>query len=238
MTNPRRIAHCSRFSFLVRMTYIGAFASLALAGCATIDADPFPKETATYRGQREVELLASFLAGTWKSAPDLVDKIDATPTSLRQVRIWPERKGEFWIYAEYARPDDEARPFRQRVYRIGEGGGKIRAIVYRLPGDPLRFAGEWRKALAFEGLSPADLIERKGCRIEFYYLEPLITFEGKTIGLECAPDAPGAAYDIVDYYLSSASLRTWERGFDPAGAQVTGSRVGPLKFMKTSEKVR
>jgi CpeT protein len=238
MSPPKRITRLLRSGTLVRMAFTAAFASLALSGCATLDADPFPKEAATYRGQREVELLASFLSGTWKSAPDLVDKIDATPTSLRQVRIWTERKSEFWIYAEYARPDDEAHPFRQRVYRIGEGGGKIRAIVYRLPGDPLRYAGEWRKAPAFNGLSPSDLIERKGCRVEFNYLEPLITFEGKTIGLECVPDAIGAAYDIVDYYLSSASLRTWERGFDPAGAQVTGSRVGPLKFMKTSEKVR
>ncbi|MBL0144221.1 MAG: hypothetical protein IPP91_19485 [Betaproteobacteria bacterium] len=113
---------------------------------------------------------------------------------LRQARIWAERAGESWISAEFVHPEDEARPFRQRIYRIGEGAGLITAIVYRLPGDSIRYAGEWRKPRPFEALSPADLTERKGCRIEIPPGMP-IAFAGSTPGRECAPESPGAAYE-------------------------------------------
>lgn len=215
----------------------GVLAGLSLAASAAPEADPFPKAAATGSGQRALEVFVSFLTGTWNGAPDKQGPADVTPTTLRQARIWAERAGEFWIYAEFVHPEDEARPFRQRIYRIGEGAGLITAIVYRLPGDSIRYAGEWRKPRPFEALSPADLTERKGCRIEIPPGMP-IAFAGSTPGRECAPESPGAAYEKIDFLLSPGHLKFWERGFDATGAQVTGSTVGPLNFLRASESAR
>jgi hypothetical protein len=212
-------------------TLSSILAALALAGCASAPLEPFPMEARTPQGQDQLELMLSFLEGAWLSGPDSVAPADTTPVVLRLVPIWAGRPGERWLYGEFSSPDGDSRPFRQRVYRIGEGGGKITGIVYDLPGDPARFAGEWRKARPLETLSPADLVERTGCRMQFQ--KALLSwFEGATMGRECKPGVPGATYDVVTVMFGTDFLKYWERGFDGKGEQVTGSRAGPLNMKK------
>lgn len=213
---------------------LAGLALATLAACASVAPAPdlFPAQGATPTGQRQLALLASFLPGHWRSSKSTTEVVDPTPTTLHQVRFWADRPGEFWLYAEYSRESEEDRPYRQRVYRLGENAGRLLAIEYLLPGEPGRFAGEWRREKPFAGLSPADLVERAGCRVEFH--EGMFIFVGNTVGKACAPLAGNAAYEQVFHFVSSGVLKTWDRGFDAAGTQVSGSRVGHLDFRRVA----
>lgn len=208
-----------------------------LAACAALPPEPAPKSAPTATELRQLEILAAFLTGTYESIPGLPGNADPTPVTLHHVRLWPERKGEFWLYAEYARAGAQATPYRQRIYRFWAEGGEIRAATYRLPGEPSRFALEWRKDPAFAGVDPATLVERENCRLRFA-AQHLSLFSGGTLGQKCPSDAKEAAYETSEFYVTSTSIRNWDRGFDAAGRQVLGSRVGPLELRKTSEAQR
>ena len=116
-----------------------------LAGCA---APPSSQErpaaaAMTPQAQREMEMLESFLAGTFEMVAQDGSKM-AAPVMLRHAPFWTDRPGEHWMYAEYVNPG-EAKPFRQRIYKFVQGG----IVTYRLPGEPSAFAGEWRKERPF-----------------------------------------------------------------------------------------
>jgi hypothetical protein len=193
-------------------------------------------ESRTSKGARDVELLASFLVGTWESVAQAPGAGDSTPVRMRSVRFWMERAGEFWVYSEYEKPSDSGRPYRQRIYRLGEAGGVLTTLVYEIPGEAQRFAGEWRKAKPFEEFSPQGLHERGGCRI--LWVRQVIMYSGGTLGKQCPGSALGAAYETEEFLLTSATLRTWQRGFDSNGTQVSGSMDGPLDLRRLSSMAR
>jgi hypothetical protein len=219
-----------------------AFATV-LAGCAAAptqtaapsrapDVDPL----VAYRVQRDIELLASFLEGTWETIPQEAPYGDSTPMRLRIARVWPEKTGEFWLYAESVDPANEAQVLRQRIYRLRLEDGKVTSRMYRLPGDPRSFAGEWRKERPFAGVAPASLVEFEGCRV--LWLRQLETlFAGGTEGRSCGSDVAGVANEHSDFYLASASLRALIQGFDASGKQVWGPN-GPSEFRKIGAKSR
>ncbi|MGZ5105462.1 MAG: chromophore lyase CpcT/CpeT [Usitatibacter sp.] len=218
------------------------FAVLVLAAACTtapaprqaalpIDVDPL----VAVRAQRSLELLASFLAGTWNTVAQPVGQGDSTPFRLRIARIWPERAGEYWFYEEYVDPATE-RPLRQRVFRLVRDDVILHALMYRLPGDPVAFAGEWRKARPMASLDPTALREVQGCRV-FWQPQLETYFAGGTEGKACAGDRPGIVNEHSEYYLGSSSMRSWIQGFDAAGNQVEGP-TGPSEFRKTSEKLQ
>src|SRR6266545_3864875 len=74
----------------------------------------------TPAGQAGMSLLVRFLTGTFETVPQQAGMGDSTPIKLRQAPIWPDRTGEYWMYAEYSRAGDDARPFVQRIYRFTE----------------------------------------------------------------------------------------------------------------------
>lgn len=220
------------------MRFLTALVPAALlASCATTAAEPVPDMPPTPTAARQLEMLVGFLTGTFASIPGQPGNADPTPAVVHQARLWPERPGEYWIYAEYARPGAESAPYRQRIYRFRASGDEIHAITYRLPGEPGRHALEWRKQAPFAGVDPATLAEREGCRLRFA-ARHLAIFGGMTVGRQCPGDAPEVAYEISDFQVSSSSIRTWDRGFDAAGRQVWGSTEGPLELRKISEQPR
>lgn len=189
--------------------------ALALPGHA---ADPFPAEAATVPGQRDLAMLASFFEGTFASVAD--GNVAAQPVRLRHVRLWPERKGEHWFLVEYLAAGVEAKPLRRRIYRVGENGGEILAIVHDVPGGGLPG-------------TPEGLKERTGCRIRFDR-QQLTLFGGGTLGKKCPAEDPRATHETTDYYLSSATLRTWTRGLDAAGSEAWTLTPAPLETRRTA----
>jgi hypothetical protein len=207
-------------------------AFLLLAGACAGDPPTQPRDVSapTPAGQAYMSLLVRFLTGTFETVPQQAGAGDSTPVKLRQGRFWVERPGEYWMYAEYSRAGQDDRPFIQRIYRFTESGGVITAAIYRLPGDPASFAGEWRKEKPFASYSPRDLKEREGCRIEFVNQMEVI-FNGGRMSRTCRSSQPGVDHEHAEFYVTSSSLRTWEPGRDQAGKQV-GGLTGPSDFRK------
>ena len=214
-----------------------AMTCLACAGCAIAPLDPWFPASDTPDGTRDLIVLESFLMGDWTNALQAKENKEFAEVRLRQVPIWTSRAGEHWMYAEQAFPGKEDRPYRQRVYRIVARKGDLLRLEYTLPGDPARFAGEWKKAQPLAALRPEDLELRKGCTVKLQR-QMEIFFNGGTQGRDCASDLEGAAYATSEISLTSSTLKTLDRGFDPEGKQVWGSTAGAYDFWKITREVR
>lgn len=201
--------------------------SALIAACAAPERAT-PEEGPTPHGQNELKMFVAFLQGTWDALP----KAGQGPMRLRMVEFWRGKPNDHWIYAEYVDPADESRPVRSRIYRFSERARKLYGTVYRVPGEPGRHAGEWRKAKPFDGLSPRDFEPFPGCRLMFQRQQEAL-FAGGTEGKTCRGDRPGVAYERSEFFMSSATLRNLEQGYDPAGRVVAGE-AGPWDFRKMS----
>ena len=229
------------------MKYTSAIVSMLLAaacaappastpGTATRAAFPAVDPLDAVRAQRSLELLSYYLVGTWDTVVQPANQGDSTPMRLRIARLWPERSGEYWFYAEYVDPSDERRLLRQRIFRFVREESTLRALMYRLPGDPARYAGEWRKERPFASLDPASLTESQGCR-SLWQPQLETYFAGGTEGTACHGDGPQAVNEHSEFYLGSTSMRSWIQGLDSAGKQVEGP-TGPSEFRKTSQRLQ
>lgn len=197
-------------------TAILLIAAFLLAACAGPTATG-PAASVTPEGERTRAMLVSFLMGTWETLPAASPKI-----TLRMTEIWKGHANEQWMYAEYERPGEAGRPFRQRIYRFSElKGDMLVGDVYGVPEGGPNFAGEWRKRVPFEGLSPANLRRFDNCRIRIGRLHEAI-FAGGTEGTRCRGDRPDVAYERSEFHLTSSTMRNLEQGYDVAGKRVAG----------------
>jgi hypothetical protein len=215
---------------------------LVLAACAAPEvakvSAPLPAVDPldAVRAQRDLELLMTYLQGTWETIPQPSGEGDSTPMRLRFARLWPERDGEYWLYAEYVKTGDESRALRQRIFGFKREGAVIVGRSYRVPGDSASSVGEWRKERPFAGSSPASLSEIEGCRA-VWVKQAESLFAAGTTGSSCRGDLPEVRDEHSDFYLGSTSLRSWIRGLDPSGKQVTGPS-GPSEFRKIDRNLR
>lgn len=189
---------------------------------------PPPGSRPTALGTRLMEMMVYFISGTFDTIPQAPTDGDSTPVRLYIKPVWTDRTGELWLYFEYATQADPSHPFRQRLVRFREAGGDIYADPFRLD-DPGRWVGEWSKAKPFQDLDPAKLREEPGCRMLFVKQMEAV-FAGGTATNQCSGDQP-ASYSRSEYYISSSSIRSWDRDFDSSGRQVAGP-PGPWEFRK------
>lgn len=203
-----------------------ALSSLALlGGCATVE--PLPNDLAE---------LTRWMSGTFSShAQSVARPGDFLDIRLVMTPIWRERDDGAWLYVEQAVASATERPYRQRVYHLSQNAdGSIVSEVFTLPGDALEFAGAWKRPDAFAQLAPGALTERKGCAITLR--RNAGRFEGSTSGTECPSELEGAKYATSEAFVRSQSIETWDRGYAENGEQVWGSKAGPYRFEKVSER--
>ena len=196
----------------------------------TTQAAPEPRtarEGPTYKGQRDLDVLVSFFTGNFDPRPG------EPPVRIRVAEFWkgsPVR----WLYLEWAGTADGAPPTRQLVFRVAETGEEsiMTTTVHRLPGDPARFAGEYRKPRPFEALQPRDLDEVANCRLK---TRRTMTahFTLVTDGNKCPAGQPGAPFLRYEFSLTSSELKLLEQPRDAAG-NVPRSRLAPYSFARTS----
>ena len=216
--------------------------ALALAACATAPVAPKAARTpdvdplAATLAQRDIVLLMTYLEGTWETIPQPAGEGDSTPMRLRIARLWPERSGEYWLYAEYVKADDDRQAIRQRILRFKRDDARIFGSLYRVPGDPAASVGEWRKERPFAGVDPASLKEIGGCR-SLWVKQMESLFAGGTEGTSCRGDRPEVVDEHSEFYLGSSSIRSWVRGLDASGKRVEGPS-GPSEFRKVASKPR
>ena len=221
------------------MKVLQALPCLLLAACAAqpapeIHATPEPprkaQEGPTAKGQRDLELLASFFTGNWDTKPR------DPPMRMRVAEFWkgsPVR----WLYLEWTRPG-QAKPARQLVLRIAEDGeDAMTATVHRLPGEAGRFAGEWGKPQPFAALTPADLQAVAGCRLKTVRTMTA-HFTLVTEGNRCPGDLPGVPFMRFEFSLASSELNLLEQPRDAAGNVPPGSRLEPFGYGRSSREPR
>jgi len=220
--------------------------ALALGACATTPpespkpAEPPRAEAAKLHPNviRRLAVFTSYLVGTYESiAQERGQPGPGVGTRMRVAPFWQElgAQGEFWFYVEMAPLGEDARPFRQRIYRFTASGQRLRADVFALPGPPAQFVNEWRKPKPFERFRPEQLRIYEGCAMPIGAMESM--FWGHTEGKKCLTDNPSVAYERTDLFASSAGMKTGIFGFDPAGRQVAGE-AGPWDFRRITAELR
>ncbi|MDX2116430.1 MAG: chromophore lyase CpcT/CpeT [Planctomycetota bacterium] len=205
----------------------GLAAALWAAGCSSAGKGGGAED--------DLVVLTRWMEGSFSSA----EQAAAEPEHFRDVRlhmarVWPEREDGVWLYVEQAMASAEARPYRQRMYRLSRGArrGTLESRVYELPGDPLVYAGAWKNAAVLGALEAGRLLPREGCTITLRREGEMFT--GSTDGRACASTLRGAAYATSEVTITEDALTSWDRGFDAESKQVWGAERGPYVFVKES----
>ena len=211
---------------------VGAFPLFTGAGgCAT----------APHGGSKPTSDVASVLIGHFTSAAQAKADPEFFEVQLHMAEIWTDRDDGPWIYVEQAMATALDKPYRQRIYRLvdrsaGPAAPKVESQVFELP-NAMERIGAWKDPARFAGDSPEALIAREGCAIT---LTPAAdgsdgVWSGSTEGDLCLSSLRGAKYATSEVWLTRTALRTWDRGFDAAGAQVWGAKKGPYIFDRVTE---
>jgi len=211
-----------------------AVAVVLLAGCAAGNnaASNADGSAAGAGGKASVERLAAMMVGTYSSAEQAAEDPEYRVIELHMVRAWRERTDGVWLYVEQAAATAREKPYRQRVYRLTDlGGGVLKSEVFTLPGDPLRFAGEWKRPNPLPDVKVEELTLRDGCALTLT-AGPDGAFAGSTNGSDCASELNGARYATSSARITGKELISWDQGFDAMGKQVWGATKGGYIFKK------
>lgn len=178
--------------------------------------------------------LASWMSGYFTSQKQSESDSSYYDIRLRMKPVWKERTDGFWLYVEQAMASHQDRPYRQRVYHLIKLRDNLfESRVYSL-GEPLRFAGDWRKKEPLSGLTPDSLTLRRGCSIILRRTGE-DEFTGNTVGRGCRSDINEADYATSIVILTPERLLSWDRGFNSEGEQVWGARKGGYVFIKIKD---
>jgi CpeT protein len=179
----------------------------------------FAKET--FKPSRDLKRLGEMMTGYFSSEDQAKADTDYFDIRLKMVRIWNNRTDGYWLYVEQAVADYEAKPYRQRVYRVSQIDNDLfESRIYKI-NEPLRFAGAWKDKFPLSNLTPDSLEYKKGTLIVLIAKDDS-TFAGSTIGKECPSDLRGAKYATTDVIINEQGLDTWDRGYDENNLQVWG----------------
>lgn len=188
-----------------------------------------PTPTPTPHVTPAVERLVSLMQGSLSSREQALADSEYFDIRLHMLPIWPDRDDGRWLYVEQAMAVAQAEPYRQRVYRVSaREDGTIESAVYELP-DPLRFALAWKDPSKLDALRHEDLVRKDGCEVLLREAEPG-RFVGATGQKSCPSDLRGASYATSEVEITEVGVRSWDRGFDQAGAQVWGATKGGYSF--------
>ncbi len=209
-----------------------------LVGCKASGGASGGAKAAASDPAKDLDALVSLMAGSFSSQEQSKADPEFFDIRLHMTRIWPERKDGRWLYVEQATAQALDKPYRERVYRVSAEAGKSGAFVsevFMLPGVPLAYAGAWKDTNKLVGITPEQLTLKSGCTV-YLARQPDGTYTGGTRGDGCASDLRGASYATSEVTITSAGLKTWDRGYDKDKKQVWGAVKGGYEFKRVQEK--
>ncbi len=152
--------------------------------------------------------------------------------------IWVDRIDGLWLYVEQSLTATPDKPYRQRVYQIVDGNDatSVETRIYEIPGDPLQYAGAWKKDKPLNALTAELLLPCAGCNITLRRntADQSDQWIGSTQPNQCAAPAGGGMYSMSSVTLTQQEIQSWDRSYNAEGVQVAGSTSGPYIFRKTS----
>ena len=206
-----------------------AVIAMLAAGCSMVHR---PAGVST---SADLDRLVTWMSGSFSSEKQAAADSEYRDIRLHMVPIWKERADGHWLYVEQAVASSADKPYRQRVYHVTQRpDGGFESAVFKLPGDPLKYAGAWKSAGPLSDLSPDKLEPRTGCSIVLTK-KGGPAFEGGTTGKQCPSDLRGAAYATSQVTIEATRMVSWDRGFNEVGEQVWGATGGGYLFLKFSE---
>jgi len=184
-----------------------------------------------WKPSADLTKLASYMAGYFSSQDQAAQDTNYFDIRLQMAPIWKNRTDGYWLYVEQAVTGYEAKPYRQRVYRISQIDNDLfESRIYKLK-EPARFAGAWKEKSPLSSLVPESLEYKKGTLIVLISKDDG-TFDGSTIGKECPSDLRGASYTNTNVTITDKEIDTWDRGYNDKDEQVWGPEVHGYIFKK------
>jgi hypothetical protein len=174
--------------------------------------------------------LLQLMEGSFTNKLQAQNDSDYLDISRHIYPIWESLEAG-WFYVEEALALKPNSPMRQRIYKVDQiDAATFKSTIYIMPNDSLCI-GKWNDANFFSLWQPSDLKLEEGCAI---YLKKIgdKLFEGGTLKGTCISDFGGAVYATSKVKLSSASLNSWDQGFDAEGLQTWGAEKGAYEFRK------
>ncbi len=146
---------------------------------------------------------------------------------LHMAQIWKDRNvGEniYWLYVEQAYADDQANPYRQRIYKmVLAQDGTIYDEIYSITNPTIYKQGYLNPAI-FDNLTTSGIVIKENCGLKFTLNQQNI-FEASTEGNSCLatiPYLPQVKYITTQTKLAETYMTSWDRGYSSTGAWLMG----------------
>lgn len=180
-------------------------------------------------GDSSLDQLQATMTGSFDSSAQASSDDSYYNILLHMEPVWTNKPGKY-LYVEQAVADAADKPYRQRIYALEQKGRGFISRVYELP-EPERFVGAHADPSRLNIISPADLIERKGCAV---YLKPdgPGIYRGSTKKKRCKSTLRGATYATSRVSITGSFIQSWDQGFNDADEQVWGATEGGYMFFK------
>lgn len=172
--------------------------------------------------------LQNLMTGTFNSAAQAQVDTNYYDITLQMYPIWKDRPGN-WLYVEQSVTSNQAKPYRQRVYKLQKMGKNTYASHVYLLSKPEDYIGKWKTPKAFDALAMSDIELKNGCAVLLKKM-PDGTFGGSTGDKTCGSTLRGASYAMSDVTVKKGEIVSWDQGFDADGSQVWGARKGGYVF--------
>lgn len=181
---------------------------------------------------KELQEFATMLIGEFNSKDQANQDSTYFNIHLSMSRIWDADTKAIWLYVEQAMDDKREKPYRQRVYKLGQLEKDVfTSDIYTIVNQE-RFIGLQNNKEKKELLTP-DMIELKqGCTVILKKTDGI--YIGGTDADKCPSDLRGASYATTKIIMSGNMLESWDQGFDKSGKQVWGATKGGYRFIKYS----
>jgi hypothetical protein len=185
-------------------------------------------------GQVDLEVLKTFMTGSFSSELQSKNDSDFYDIHLNMKLIWEQRKDGFWLYVEQAIVSALEKPYRQRIYHVSIlNDTTIVSKVFEMK-SPLRFAGAYKNVDLLKSLTLDSLEAREGCGI-LLHTRSNGTFVGSTHQQDCLSSLRGASYATSEVVISKERLVSWDRGWDATGKQMWGAVKSGYQFVKKQD---
>ena len=199
-----------------------------LPGCGTEVSITTPPP----RTPKTVARLADWIQGEFSSEQQAQTNSNYLNIYLNAVRIWPEKLGARWIYVEQAQADQQAKPYRQRIYQVITGThADLEVRIYSFAPSQTPPAGSYKDPSWFQRIDPVFLVPLGGCTMHFT-TNTDGTFTGRIKGTGCRSTLHGADHTSSEVTVTAQEIRSWDRGWDSNGTQVWGPTTGPYIFLR------
>jgi hypothetical protein len=191
------------------------------------------EEPAPQAPDKELELLVSWIGGSFSSTAQASADSDYFDLSLSLTSIWSDSGDGHWFYVEQSLAGEQVRPYRQQIYQVDRvASGLFEIRLYGIP-DPGRFIGAAAQGALLADISPADLVGRDGCSILLRHIGD--TFVGSTLTRLCPSKINNAEYATSEVTITSSGFSSWDRGFNSDGTLVWGAVEGPYLWDRLQE---